>query len=346
MKNPPNETLRNNAGDDGNPERTIEDALALLKQGKQFEKEQNYWEASDKFIQGREILQSLAKKQSNATEEDRQITTLYEEKSNEYLRQSRKSLVDAMTFEMEPSEKSAEFYDTLTDEEAQLRIRLFYTLFSKKVAIEDPDKNVADQQWAIEERLQELNASLPSGFKTDDERMDSINKGLNRLGLSLYSQKKPFERFEETLPKSEDEQIEEIMNQAKDEVTFQKQFGGGPNAPAKSSDADDDDFEDESDDEEDTDEDLKLEDDQLAIKHIRQRVVKGQTQLAELVALLDEAKTAKDEEDKEAERYDDGSDDSIEKPSSDTYLASGKKKLRGAQRDLKKAIDEWSEVLL
>jgi hypothetical protein len=349
MKKQDGGTFENDAGGDGKSE-TIEDALALLKQGKQLEKEHKYWEATDKFIQGRNILQSLANHQSRVTQEERQIVSLYEEKSLEYLRQSRKTLLDAMTLEMEPNGKSSDFYENLTDEEAQLRIRLFYTLFSKKVDVEEPDKNVADQQWAIEERLQELNASLPSGFKTDNERMDSINRGLNRLGLSLYSQKKPFERFQEALPKDEDEQIEDIMAQAKDEVAFEKKFGGGTSAPAKTSNADADDFEDNDDDdedeEEDTDEDLKLDDDQLVIKHIRQRVVKAQTKLAELVALLDEAKTAKDEEEKAVERYDDGSDDSIEKPSSDTFLESGKKKLRGAQRDLKKAMEEWNEALL
>lgn len=336
------EHLENDRGGDDSPE-TIEDALVLLKQGKEFEKKQKFWDASDKFIQGRKILDSLAKKQSRATEEDRQILSLYEEKSQEYLRQSRKSLLEAMTLEMEPDEKSTDFYENLTEEEAQLRLRIFCTLFSRKVDLQDSsEKNVDDLQWSIEERLQELNASLPSGFKTDDERMDSLNRGLNRLGLSLYPQKKPFERFEEQLPKSDEEQIEAIMAQAKDEVAFEKQFGGGPGVTAKSLDADDlDDADD--DEEEDTDEDLKLDDDQLAIKHIRQRVVKAQTKLAEIVALLDEAKTARDEEERDVERYD---DDSIEKPSSDSYLTSGKKKLRGAQRDLKKAMDEWNEEAL
>lgn len=331
--------------DNGDNEETIDNALAILKQGKEFEKEHQYWEAADRFVEGRRILKRLAEKQSRVTEEDKQIASLYEEKAREYLQSSRKTLLEAMTRETEPDEKGEDFYSNLTDEEAELRIRTFYTLFSRKVESKEAEKDVIEQQWSIEERLQELNASLPSGFKTDQERMDSINRGLNRLGLSLYTQKKPFERFQDTLPKSEEEQIEEIMAQAKDEVVFEQQFGGGGgSATAKTSSADDDFDDDDSDDEIDTDEDLKLEDDQLAIKHIRNQVVKAQTRLAELVALLDEAKTAKDEEERDVERYD--SDNDIEKPSGDEFLASGKKKLRRAQRNLKKAMDEWKEALV
>ena len=59
-------------------------------------------------------------------------------------------------------------------------------------------------------------------MKTSEERMDDLNKGLNRLGLSLYPQKQPFERFmKEEMPKDEDEQVEGIMAQARDEVAIE-----------------------------------------------------------------------------------------------------------------------------
>ena len=51
------------------------------------------------------------------------------------------------------------------------------------------------------------------------------------------------------------------------------------------------------------------------------------------------------QEEKDDERYDSRSDDSIEKPSGDSYLASGKGKLRAAQRDLNKALEEWNQAL-
>jgi len=347
MTNADNNAATNGVASDGENAGTIDNALELLKQGKEFEKEHMYWQAADKFIQGREILQQLSQKQQRVTEEDKRIASLYEEKAKEYLRSSRKVLVEAMQREMEPDEKGEEFYANLADDEAELRIRTFYTLFSKKVHIKEPEQDAEGQQWSIEERLQELNASLPSGFKTDEERMDSINRGLNRLGLSLYSQKKPFERFEDILPKSEDEQIEEITAQATDQVAFEKQFGGATattDTGTPGGAQDDSDDGDDSDDDMDKEEDLKLDDDQLAVKHVRHRVVNAQTKLAELVALLDEAKSAMEEEEQGVERYD--SDDDVEKPSGEAYLASGKKKLRSAQRNLKKAMEEWNEALL
>ena len=70
---------------------TIDDALKLLKQGKAFEKEGKLWESANQFIEGCRILKYLAQQQGTATEEDRQIVALYNEKSKEYTRQSRKS---------------------------------------------------------------------------------------------------------------------------------------------------------------------------------------------------------------------------------------------------------------
>ena len=172
--------------------------------------------------------------------------------------------------------------------------------------------------------------------------MDSINKGLNRLGFSIYPQKKPFESFQETLPKSEEEQIDEIMAQAKDQVAFEQQFGNGPGTSTAKNDLDSDEEADASS-ISDTDDDLKLDDDQLALSRIRRRVVKVQTKLEKLVALLDEASAAKKAEDK-----DDASSDSddIRKPMAEDYLASGKKELRRSRQHLKKATEEWKDSLL
>jgi hypothetical protein len=177
--------------------------------------------------------------------------------------------------------------------------------------------------------------------------MDSINRGLNRLGLSLYTQKEPFARFKDEVPKDDDEQVAEIMAQAKDEVSFEKQFGAKTPSDTRQDedDEEDDDSDDEGGEEEDDEEDAFLDDDQLAIKKIRRKVVKAQIKLAELVALLDEAKAQKQAEDEEDDN-DDDSEDSIKKPDSATYLASGKKKLKSVQRELKKALTEWIENLL
>ena len=234
-----------------------------------------------------------------------------------------------------------------------MRIRTFYSLFARPVDIstkKEEEESLNDQQSSIEERLQELNASLPSGFKTSKERMDDINRGLNRLGLSLYAQKEPFARFlKDEVPKSEEDQVAEIMEQAKDEVAFEKKFGPSNDTPsAGPTSQDDDDYTDDDDDSEEelTKEDALLDDDVLAIKTIRRKVVKAQVKLAELVALLDEAKSQKIKEDEEEGLDGDASESSIEKPDSATYLQSSKKKLKSAQRDLKKAMAEWNESLL
>ena len=303
-------------------------------------------------MEGQKILQALAEEAPCGTEEEKNISDLYKQKSREYLVQSRQCLIEAMIQEKEQDETADKetqplcFTSLLTNENAELRIRAFYSLFSRKHdnAIEE---SIAQQQWSIEERLQELNASLPQGFKTSQERMDAINRGMNRLGLSLYPQKEPFERFKDELPKDEDDQVAEIMAQAKDEVEFEKKFGSKTRSDIHQ------DEEDEGSDEEDSDyeeeeEDAFLDDELLAIKTIRRKVVKAQAKLAELVALLDEAKTQKVAEDEENDLgggEEDDSENFVENGGPATFLASGKKILRSAQRDLKKASMEWTESL-
>jgi hypothetical protein len=331
-------------------ENTIEKAFGLLHEGKGLQSKGEHWKAADKFVQARQILDTLARQQARDTDEERQIAELYKKQAREYLNQSRQCLIEAMKQEKESDEHDhTELHKNLTDEEAETRIRTFYSLYSRKMNIETrQDENVIDQQWSIEERLQELNASLPHGFKTSDERMNDLNRGLNRLGLSLYTQKEPFARFQDTVPKDDDEQVADIIAQAKDEVAAEKQFGKTEtpsNQAAVDEDNGDEEDTDDSEDEEDEG-DALLDDDQLAIKLIRRRAVRAQVKLAELVALLDEAKSTKQEGGDERELEDDDSADSIEKPNSGAYLASGKKKLKSAQKDLKKALNEWIESLL
>jgi hypothetical protein len=177
-----------------------------------------------------------------------------------------------------------------------------------------------------------------------------INRGLNRLGLSLYEQKAPFSRLIDEVPKSEEEQVEDILAQAKEEVSFEGKFGGAHAAAkgnANDNDNDDDDDDDDEDDEDDEDANLDLDDEQLAIKMIRRKVVKAQVGLAELVALLDEAKSAREQE-VEEEGLNDDDDDSaedIDEKGATAYLGLGKKKLVRARKALNKAVNLWAESL-
>ena len=400
--------------DDNNDDSTgpsIEKVFDFLKEGKDYQSLEDYWNAADKFVQAQDMLIELAKglhsKQQNQLsseaiereqqEEQGQIIKLYKQQALEYLFQSRQCLIEAMSKERSDDEDNDEldllgeenngngmglYCSLLTDEEAQIRTRTFAMLFSKKHTtqldsevknnsnnddtIDIPpipsapgekeeggsgtNDNIQEQQMSIEERLSTLNASIPSDMKSTKERMDDVNKGLNRLGLSLYAQKEPFARFKnEILPKDEDEQVADIMAQVEDEVAVEKQLGSTSKVLGKESTSGaNDDFDDltESDDDDDIDNetDLLLDDEQLAIKIIRSKIVKAQTRLAELVAYLDEAKQAKEKELKEDEDdLDNDDNDSIEKPDCESYLISGKKKLRLAQRDLKKALEEWND---
>jgi hypothetical protein len=90
------------------------------------------------------------------------------------------------------------------------------------------DANVQELQSSLEDRLMQLNKSLPQGFKTSDERMRDINRGLNRLGLSFYSNADPAPttsvtssmQLSQSTIKSESEQVDDLIAQAKDEATL------------------------------------------------------------------------------------------------------------------------------
>ncbi|KAG7350504.1 hypothetical protein IV203_009864 [Nitzschia inconspicua] len=320
---------------------------------------------------------------STTQEEQEQIARLYRDKAQEYWSQSRHCLIQAMQHEKSKDEEVTADKKTsaptgnnlddskasnpppltcnlIDDDQAKARNHTFTVLFSRPiedkegvgfgtdtVATNDDNENVMDQQWSLEERLQELNKSLPSGFKTDEERMSEINRGLNKLGLSLYTQKQPFARFQDELkpPKTEEEQIDEIMAQAQDEVAFAKSNGddgGWTNNPTGKINSNfEDDFSEDDDDDISEKGDELLEDDQLALKTIRKKVIKAQVKIAELVALLDQAKMAKD---KEHKADDDSSNSDLS--DADAFLTSGKKKLRSAQRDLQKAMEEWNDAFL
>ena len=342
---------------------TVEDALKLLTQGKEFERKGQFWKAVDSFLQGREILETLAENQPCVTDQDRRIASLYTEKAREYLSHSRTTFIEALkaeaatpTHHLHDDDEKDPTVSRLSDDEAALRNRLFCTLFSKpvpSVAVAGsslplpPESHIMDQQLSIEERLEELNASLPSGFKTDSERMDTINKGLNKLGLSLYTQKAPFSNFhEQGIPKSEDEQINDIMAQVADELVLEQQLGGvvvvgtstsQSKVPHNNAPPDSDE---ESSEYDDPPEDLKFNEEQLAIKHIKRRIIKAQQELAMLMGRLDAAHKAKDD----AENVMDDDDETLS-DDGDGYLRSGKKMLFQAQRQLQKALDEWNEEL-
>ncbi|CAJ1942932.1 unnamed protein product [Cylindrotheca closterium] len=324
----------------------LDQVFALIKDGKII-RETDLWGAANKFREARTLLELLATEHPRSTDEEKQIATLYERQAWEYLKESRQCLIEAMKAEKERDEmEESTTFLTLTDDESTARLNTFSSLFSRKLEAE-PEELTMENQVSLEERLRNLNQSLPSGFKTSEERMSDLNKGLNRLGLSMYEQKTPFSRFiEDSIPKDEDDQVAEIMAQAKDEVHFENVLAQNSTTGMVKKSNDDDSISDvEDDSDSDSDGDELLSDEQLAMKKVRRRVVLAQMKLAELVALIDEAKGIQANEEKKEEEaaltVNDDSSEDISKPDLEAHFASAKKKLRAARKDLRKATEEW-----
>jgi hypothetical protein len=131
-------------------------------------------------------------------------------------------------------------------------------------------------------------------------------------------------------------------------------------AAGNNNDDDDSSFGDDNDDDsESADDELLLDNDQLGMKTIHKKVVKAQVKLAELLALVDQArsKRAKEDKDEEDEIYKNNRDDDNDDDDDDSFrevqkhdvaflMMTGKKKLKSAQRDLKKALAEWDDLIL
>jgi hypothetical protein len=317
-----------------NPE--LEEAFEKIKQGNASEETGNAWDASHCFREATDLLAHLAaaSKQSD-DEEQRKIIELYETQRAIYFQRAQNCFVEAVKEEQAHAKESAK-RPVVTDEEAELRVTTFAALFSKPIdeimKNKTTEKPMLQQQMSLEERLSSLNSSLPKGFKTSKERMNDINKGLSRLGLSIYSNSD--RSSVETENKSEDEQVADIIAQAKDEVAML----GDADAKKSGIDADLEGSDDE-DDSSESDSSLDLED--LGIgadfprrKAMKKTIVKAQMQLAELLAWLDSV--GEREAEKETKEILDESDDELD-------LQPGKKILRKARKNLQKASLDWPE---
>ena len=229
---------------------------------------------------------------------------------------------------------------------------------------DDKTEDAIANEGDLEARLRALNQSLPTGFKSVDERMSDVNKGLGKLGVSSVYTQSHAPRIEDELSMTEDEQIDEILAQARDEVLMDKATSNGGDDPIKTTainndgDSDSSFGGDDSESENESEEDEILVNDQLAMKTIQKQVVKAQVKLAELLALVDQArsKRAKEEKDEDEEVYknnnldgEDSDEDSfreVQKHDVAFLMMTGKKKLKSAQRNMKKALDEWEDLIL
>eukprot|EP00977_Amphora_coffeiformis_P006164 scaffold1328_cov162-Amphora_coffeaeformis.AAC.27 len=217
----------------------LEEIFQSIEQGNHLRDEKKYWEAATAYTKARRTLVDLVQQQDG----DAQIRELYARQARDYLHRARETLLDALRQEDEADRKVklGDFtqYERIAekDDEACLeRLRLFAWLFSNEkvlsIGTTAKDGPVEGHQLSLEDRFRALNASLPSSVKTNDERMKDINKGLRNLGISVPSSStsKAQELFEANA-KSDGEQVEDIIAQAKDEALL----GGHKNVLSSSS---------------------------------------------------------------------------------------------------------------
>ena len=268
----------------------VEKAFALIEQGHKSKKAGDLWEASDAFCQAQEILETLGQADVGDEEEGQKIAALYQQQAIEYRKQARNCFMNALQVVSENDEKK----EDLTEEEALSRVDLFSHLFSKP--IETQGLALEEQQSSLEERLMQLNQAIPSHLKSTEERMKEVNQGMNRLGLSLYSHADQKNSLLLPENKSESQQVDDIIAQAKDEVLLHgaPSDDAGVSGPTETGDyltsvlADED---------EDGLVDSDLDDDDAddasmspqAVESIANKVADAQATLAELLAMLNES---------------------------------------------------------
>ena len=217
----------------------------------------------------------------------------------------------------------------LSDEDAAHRRNLFSRLFAKLEEEEDAAADtVEEQESALAARLAQLTHALPRSVKSEQEQMRELNRGLARLGLEPVhdaTASAPHQHHMRTTgglmfgidvaPKTECEQVAEIIAQAKDEMALNHGGGGGdddaalaeaaaagriPQLTAEAlmatnrSEEDDDDI-DESVAEDEDGEDSNISDDDDDVewtpelcRDLHHRLAEAQASLSELVALFAE----------------------------------------------------------
>jgi hypothetical protein len=219
----------------------LEAAFRFIREGNELTEAKGHWKAADNYSQARNILQQLCEEAPQNNDEQIKITALYLQQSADYLQRARGSIVSALQQETAEDRKictslqdattnggvpQSTLLNSLSEDECVFRMKLFGRLFAKE--LDDP-KSVPEQQSSLEARLQQLNDSLPRAFKTEKERMRDLNRGLARLGVSNYTEQQQQQQghvfgIADAVPKTESEQLDWIIAQAKDEVAVT----GGP----------------------------------------------------------------------------------------------------------------------
>jgi len=220
-----------------------------------------------------------------------------------------------------------------------------------------------DQQLSLEARLESLNESLPSRFKSNTERMQEINQSLKALGVNTYSHADSEPEIH--IPASTEEQVNDIIAQAQDEARVEA-LNKRSMMPSNEEDddivlTDEDSTSLEENDEDDASNSIEDKAKLLNKKLIRKSVINAQVKLAQLLAMIDgdsggteqnksrkngnknDTQNAK----KDRERNDDeeegklSDDDSTITAKDELELEQGRVLLLKAKKNLNNAVEAW-----
>lgn len=240
----------------------LEQIFASIEEGNALREKKQYWEAAKAYTEARRQLLTLASNNNDneeqATAQDAteaaQIRELYQRQARDYLHQARASLVEALTQEdaadqalqLDEPTRHEQFTTTHNngsndrnnnedvnvdeDDTSLERLKLFAWLFANEQSLHVLASEATttspvvaqEKQDSLEDRLRALNASLPQSVKTNDERMRDLNKSLRHLGIAVPSASPKQQELFEVGAKSEFEQVEDIISQAKDEARMQQ----------------------------------------------------------------------------------------------------------------------------
>ena len=201
---------------------SLEKAFEYIEKGNGLEEREEFWKASECFSNAYKLLKELASTTPTENEEEgKRIQELCRTQAVEYFEKARCNFLRAI--EQENKSEYADAQNQLKGEEAQRRNDVFSNLYSKPIETQEraPTQN---RNMSLEDRLAKLNQSLPPSMQTSQERMNSIHRGLGRLGVSLPDNSFSASATAVEPPLSEEEEIDQIIQQAREQVQFSQNY--------------------------------------------------------------------------------------------------------------------------
>lgn len=217
------------------PVPTIDTAFAHIAEGKKHATAMDTaWSAAENYAQAVQVLVQL--EPPSDSPDANNILRLYHQQATYYLQEARKQVIRALGQDVKGDEDAAtdaspagpprsiaqlsQLLQHLPEEERSQRTRLFSQLFTgSTVGVEEGTPDLREQEDQLAARLEQLNQSFPKSLQSEAEKVRELNRGLRRMGLATVedgASTKP--ALPLSLPKSEFDQINDIIAQAKDEA--------------------------------------------------------------------------------------------------------------------------------